>query len=115
MSMCDTCAKPGACCTDMAISTPTWGTFYPASWPAQAAQELAEKMPGHPFIPLRLAMVDEEARHPEADGPYGVGRWACSNLMPEGRCGDYENRPQLCRDYVAGSDPLCVMHVPLSN
>lgn len=23
----------------------------------------------------------------------------CRNLTPEGRCGDYENRPQVCRDF----------------
>jgi hypothetical protein len=27
----------------------------------------------------------------------------------DGRCGDYGNRPHLCREFAAGSDPLCTM------
>lgn len=37
--------------------------------------------------------------------------WSCKNLTPEGRCGDYENRPELCRTYEPGQDLLCVEYV----
>ena len=30
-------------------------------------------------------------------------------------CTIYADRPQLCRDYEAGSDPLCIEHVPAPN
>jgi Fe-S-cluster containining protein len=38
------------------------------------------------------------------------GEWffSCTQLQTDGRCGAYEDRPQVCRSYVAGSDPLCV-------
>lgn len=28
--------------------------------------------------------------------------------MPDGRCGDYENRPALCRSFEPQSEALCV-------
>jgi Fe-S-cluster containining protein len=113
MSLCDTCTKPGACCRDIPIFAPGgWGNFYPQDWPENAAAQLETKMPSHPFIPLRLEMFPAERLSPDAKGPYGMGRWSCTNLTAEGLCGDYENRPQLCRDYQAGSDRLCVMYVP---
>lgn len=31
----------------------------------------------------------------------------CVNLMEDGRCGDYENRPQVCRGFKP--DELCVI------
>lgn len=61
---------------------------------AEKAEHLALRY-GLPFRPLRQT---EEARW----------RWWCTNLLPSGRCGDYENRPEVCRIFVAGSDPLCV-------
>lgn len=115
MSACDTCAAPGACCRDMAISSDAdFGAFYVSQWPHEAVATLAAKLPGHPFIPLRLEMVDpSEARHyADAEGPYGIGHWSCTRLTPEGRCGDYDNRPALCRSYEPLSDRLCVMYVP---
>jgi Fe-S-cluster containining protein len=38
--------------------------------------------------------------------------WWCPALDDRtGRCTIYADRPQLCRDYAAGSDPLCVHFV----
>lgn len=43
----------------------------------------------------------------------GVWRFWCPVLdIKTGRCGDYENRPALCRNYEPGSDKLCAMHEP---
>lgn len=36
--------------------------------------------------------------------PAGV---TCSKQLSDGRCGDYENRPQVCRDFKA--DDFCVL------
>lgn len=112
MSACDTCAAPGACCRDIPIHSGTWGNFYPRQWPHEAVAYLGAKMPGHPFIPLRLEMFPPEEIPADAEGPYGMGRWSCTRLTPEGRCDDYDNRPALCRAYEPLSDRLCVMYVP---
>lgn len=34
----------------------------------------------------------------------------CTLLTPEGLCGNYENRPDLCRNYLPGSD-ACIATV----
>jgi len=33
------------------------------------------------------------------DGWYLLIRNRCTHLLPDGRCGIYERRPQICRDY----------------
>lgn len=38
----------------------------------------------------------------------GVAMFNCPELLPNGRCGIYENRPELCRKFEEGSEPLCV-------
>jgi len=115
MSACDTCAKPGACCTDMFLSSTYWnGMIYAEYWPGDAVRHLDAAMPGHPFIPLRLEIREPgtPGHNPTANRPYGAARWACTRLTPEGRCGDYENRPNLCKAYEPLSDGLCAMYVP---
>jgi len=59
---------------------------------------------GWPFVPVKHAPF-------LLDG-VKVDAWlfTCSALNAEGRCSIYETRPQLCRDFKAGSDPLCVYH-----
>lgn len=37
----------------------------------------------------------------------------CKHLLPDGRCGDYENRPQVCRDFQA--DYFCYFLSSLSK
>lgn len=116
MSLCDTCKQPGACCNDMVLhdargSLTVWEGD---DWREQAAATIENRLPGAPFIPIRLVRAEGARRDTAApEGrEYGTVRWGCRNITPEGRCGDYENRPQLCRNYEAGSDPLCVMYVP---
>lgn len=113
-SLCDSCSKPGACCNDMVLFGARWpGTAWADSWREDALGHIDNAIPGHPFIPLRLEIVEGDCRDPAAgDRDYGKVHWACTKLTPEGRCGIYEDRPQLCRDYAAGSDRLCVMYVP---
>ncbi len=109
MSTCDTCRQPGACCTDIFISRDTWpGTVWADGWKEQAQSFLDGALPGHPFVPHRLAIAEGEMRDPAATAPYGTVFWSCRNLLPSGRCGDYENRPQLCRNYQPGQDAMCV-------
>lgn len=35
----------------------------------------------------------------------------CKNLLDNGKCDDYDNRPQVCRDFKA--DNLCALLKPL--
>lgn len=108
MSACDTCPKPGACCHDFVLngSAGTRGLSFPADkWMVEGIG-FAERR-GVPFIPLR---VDDGPNSTSADGFVAI-RWKCPLVTPEGRCRDYENRPQLCRDYQPGDDRLCVLYV----
>jgi Fe-S-cluster containining protein len=41
----------------------------------------------------------------------GEWRFACPLLGADGRCTDYERRPQICRNYEPGQDGLCALHV----
>lgn len=42
---------------------------------------------------------------PGSDGVVPV--FDCPLLGEDGRCTDYDGRPELCRLYEAGSDPIC--------
>jgi Fe-S-cluster containining protein len=67
---------------------------------------------------LQEPMSREEAEHlvlrhrlpftPTAQRPDGIWYFACTQLQRDGRCGIYDGRPQVCRDFREGSDPLCV-------
>jgi len=50
---------------------------------------------GLPFLPLMLQG--------------GWWMFTCP-LLVDGRCSDYDNRPELCRDYQPMSDLLCAEH-----
>jgi Fe-S-cluster containining protein len=107
MSACDTCAKPGACCHDFALNGRNGGLRFDAdNWQWQAEEKM--EFYGMPFKPLR---IDPQKHDGEADSSLVAVRFTCPKVTPEGRCSIYETRPQLCRDYAAGSDKLCVMYV----
>jgi Fe-S-cluster containining protein len=60
-----------------------------------------------PFLPL------PEPEYGELDGKkYANYKVSCPELLPHGRCGIYEHRPQLCKDYAPASDALCVYYQP---
>lgn len=97
MSLCDVCLSPGACCKRMVLSTAGTGNgLGPMSY------EKAEHLGLHNSLPFVPAHQRED----------GIWEWSCTALQRDGRCGIYETRPQLCRDFVAGSDPLCVHYWP---
>ena len=105
MSACDTCIKPGACCHDFALNGRDGGLYFnEGNWQVEAEEKMA--FYGMPFKPLRVDPMFQDA-HP---GLVSL-RFTCPKVTPEGRCSIYETRPQLCRDYAAGSDKLCVMYV----
>lgn len=43
------------------------------------------------------------------EGWYLMFRSSCQHLLADGRCGIYQNRPQICRDY---SNEYCEMDEP---
>lgn len=99
MSSCDTCRAPGNCCSGFVLNHP----FPGANWKADAEQLLADA--GLQFFkPVRQFFTSE------TEWMDGV-MFDCSRLGADGRCTDYENRPQLCRAYQAGDDALCAEFV----
>lgn len=69
---------------------------------ARLDQPMSHERAEHLAMRYGLPFVPGEQR------PDGTWAYACYNLGSDGRCTDYENRPDLCRRYVAGSDGLCV-------
>jgi Fe-S-cluster containining protein len=92
MSLCDVCLSPGACCKRMTITG--------ADLHTPISREKAE----HILLAYNLPFIPA---HQKASG---IWQFSCIQLQKDGRCGIYEDRPQLCKDFVAGSDPLCVHH-----
>lgn len=105
MSLCDTCAQPGRCCFGFMLNGGSWPTFRTTA--LEVLAELASAYPendppeiGLPFLPLYRRPGD------------GVWRFWCPHLDRSGRCGDYENRPKLCRSFEPASDRLCIYWKP---
>lgn len=97
-SMCDSCFKPGACCKGFVLTD-----LPPISGASIRAAKRFMRRRGLPFDPIGRRDRGDEKK---------ARVWACRNILPNGRCGDYENRPQLCRDFKAGSDGLCFHFTP---
>lgn len=108
MSTCDRCFSPGQCCRDLILSTQE-GVI--TSWDDTDPRErVTEAIGEHWFEPILVngtwTTPDDDPVHPGRS--YSAYQWRCRALGPDGRCTVYERRPQLCRDFEAGSDPLCV-------
>lgn len=100
MSLCDSCFAPGACCKGFILNT--WWAHAPDLTKLEVLARLACADPmedprvGLPFIPVERRAVD------------GYWTFECVLIGADGRCTEYETRPQLCRDFEPGSDRLCV-------
>jgi Fe-S-cluster containining protein len=103
MTACDTCRVPGFCCTNIRLFTPSGEfTIWDTDEPGQALRERQpEPLPFLPLAKLRTFKAPE--------GAYSTWGWTCTRLTAEGRCGDYENRPALCRSFVPIEDLRCLM------
>ena len=98
---CDLCHRKGSCCSGFHISYQAEGKRwaigrYWAPTPLHALVFSAER--GMPFL---LSISDED----------GEWRFDCPLLGEDGRCTDYERRPQVCRNYEPGQDGLCALYV----
>lgn len=109
VSECDSCPKPGACCQNFplpAISLEQHPTLLDAMIAAASrlysvGEDKGRDAIGLPFIPVKpTTEVLGEACY----------LWQCVNLLPNGRCGDYEHRPYgPCVLYKPGADRLCAI------
>lgn len=106
MSLCSVCAKPGSCCSDFGLFASDGSlaaTFWKTSWREDAADFLAER--GLPYTPDRIA-----SEHVADDGEiYVAVGYRCAHLLPNGLCGIYATRPDICRTFTPGTNKLCVM------
>lgn len=109
MTICDRCVDPGSCCREIRLSHKV-----AAITKLEVLAWLASCLPGSneiglPFIP------EYQGQFFNYDGldpcPFPVDWvYSCINLTSDGRCGDYENRPNLCRIFRAGIHKPCSMH-----
>ena len=97
MHLCAVCPIPGHCCKKF----PIWGQgelqFAKDTWKEEATDFMQSK--GLPFLPL-------EVRRESSLDKVNVLFW-CPKLTAEGKCSIYSTRPNTCRIFVPGSDPLC--------
>jgi len=114
--LCEACMSPGACCRSLRLSD---GEGEISVWDDRdVVEQLRERLHAAdgmpmPFMPLqKMWTATAPDGHVEAGATYSGYRWTCTALDDRtGRCTIYESRPRLCRDYVPGSDPLCVHFV----
>lgn len=124
-SLCDRCFQPGECCKklylwirDQIVGAPAGVpiSFPLDTWRADAAVWLAEQRATYKErgvdMPLQADHVGGIWWHEGEKRWYAQIRWSCPALLPNGRCGIYATRPELCRVFEPGSDSLCVHHVP---
>lgn len=117
MSLCDRCMKPGHCCENIKFFSSAAGrnglSFWADSIESTVTDSLhqEDKDAGRP-MPFRVKEIT--GRWTVAEGEEEAGReyvtatFSCINLQPDGRCGDYENRPWLCRFFKSGIDWPCI-------
>jgi Fe-S-cluster containining protein len=118
--LCDNCKRPGACCKGFALGRGSFGKGLTA---LEVLAKLASTTTG-----LTAGGVAYDAGNGDYSGrtdltqvglPFlpdkqaATGEWSfrCPLLGSDGRCTEYDHRPPLCRDYQAGEDALCAMHV----
>lgn len=94
--MCEACPEPGRCCRSFWLSTS--GNGFEFKTALHALVDMAVRF--FPFIPVEKSETCDQYL------------FACVELRHDGRCGIYEHRPQLCRDYQIGDDPMCVYYSP---
>lgn len=97
--LCDVCVNPGHCCRDVVLYRGGGVNAIDVPMSFERAEHLAMLLE----LPFRPSVQRED----------GSWKWWCTALDERtGRCTAYAARPQLCRDYVPGTDELCVHYVP---
>ena len=103
-TMCETCTDPGHCCRDFSVFQDGKAKTFWLDGDGTAESFLAEQ--DLPFTPRVIGefVVEKTGRR------YASYRFSCPMLTDKGRCSIYQNRPDMCRAYEAGSDTLCVYY-----
>jgi Fe-S-cluster containining protein len=105
ISLCDVCRAPGQCCKSIWLSRDDEALTL---WDDEDKDEQLRAL-GLPFhVTETVATFTAE----DSGRKYSTHRYRCPVLRADGRCGDYDKRPGLCRRYAAGEDGLCAMFVP---
>lgn len=108
MSRCDSCAIPGFCCREIRL----FGRVVEGGPPSGEIIIPGESEPGAYVASISAEPLPFKPAAKRASfGDLGhTWTWTCPRLDPTGRCGDYENRPQLCRDFEPETDHMCLHH-----
>ena len=107
MSMCDRCYQPGACCR---LFTLNIGTAHvdEGNAGAQARLDGRSDSQGRPYPFVAVGPANE--RWGQGEREYAYWLFSCPKVTAEGLCSIYEDRPDTCRMFEAGSNRLCVHH-----
>lgn len=116
--LCDNCSNPGRCCTGFGMPVAPQGATMLEALVAMATVVVGTDRDGRS---IRLdpgaslaGIVSAEVGlpfMPFVHKPNDGWRYWCPHLE-KGRCSIYAERPTLCRQFKAGTDPLCCMHTP---
>lgn len=105
LSLCDNCFSPGACCKGFTFPDKT---FWFDDNELSVYECLAKEDSSGRLLPFVLLRRGDDSWIDEDTGrPYGHYHFWCP-LLKNGRCGDYQNRPAVCRNYEPASCGLCV-------
>lgn len=118
---CSDCWQPGECCRRIRFfgggemqtageNEVLWRDSMPIDDQIRQYRELADEERPQPFN-----LVSKGVELLGTDGTRRfTGTFTCRNLLANGRCGDYENRPELCRDQFAPAKGFttCIHYLP---
>lgn len=99
---CDVCPRPGSCCKNIRLFD---GRGEVTFWVSEGDEAVRACLDAQD-IPFTFATRDV---FKEQGQEYRTLTYQCPRLLPTGRCGDYANRPHLCRIFEAGADTGCVL------
>lgn len=109
---CEECRDPGACCRAIPISQRfpvDMSREHVAMYTAEGMDAFTGVVNAEPMPMMKPLRIVSRISKRGAHKPHMV-TWLfeCENLTPEGRCGNYDNRPKMCRVFEPGSSTLCV-------
>lgn len=97
MSACDTCSSPGSCCSsfelNLFVDTDNW------------YDDAILKLNAHGLDFIKPIAKDPNWRYTSTSQTKLL--YSCTRLADNGKCSDYENRPELCKVYQPKQDWLC--------
>lgn len=109
-NLCAHCPAPGHCCRNIRLNVKGSFTTKLEALAWLATVQPAEGELGLPFIPReRVRTLRDNGRHASPSPVDEEWTYDCIHQTPEGRCGSYDSRPQLCRMFEAGVHSPCLL------